>query len=68
MIAAYGSKRIEDMTREELIKALDEMSERYMMVLRSRMVTSEVPVFHPDMDEWNDKLAEWFDGTNTTQP
>lgn len=68
MIAAYGTKRIEEMSREELIKALDEMSERYMMLLRARMATSEVPVFHEDMEKWNDKLAEWFDGTNTTQP
>ncbi len=67
MIAAYGGKRIDDMTREDLIKALDEMHERYMMLLRSRMVTSEVPVFHPDMDEWNDKLAEWFYGTDATK-
>jgi len=68
VIAAYGGKRIEDMTRDDLIKALDEMSERYMMLLRTRMVTSEVPVFHPDMDEWNDRLAEWFNVPNTTQP
>lgn len=68
MIAAYGTKRIEEMSREELIKALDEMSERYMMLLRARMVTSEVPVFHEDMEKWNDKLAEWFDAPDTTQP
>lgn len=53
------------MSREELIKALDEMCERYMMLHRSRMVTSEVPVFHEDMDKWNDKLADWFNVTDT---
>lgn len=68
MIAAYGTKRIEEMSREELIKALDEMSERYMMLLRARMAASEVPVFHEDMEKWNDKLAEWFDVPDTTQP
>lgn len=65
MIAAYGTKRIDEMSREELIQALDEMCERYMMLHRSRMVTSEVPVFHEDMDKWNDKLADWFNVTDT---
>lgn len=60
MIAAYGQKRIADMTRSELINALNEMCWRYRLINRNRMQGSEVPVFHEDMDKWNDKLAEWF--------
>lgn len=66
MIAAYGNKRIADMSRDDLINALDEMCERYMMLNRSRMLTNEVPVFHEDMNAWNDKLAEWFSGSTTS--
>ena len=64
-LAAYGLKRIADMTREDLIIALNEMSERYMMLCRSRMSSNEVPIFHEDMYEWNAKLEKWF--TDTSQ-
>lgn len=60
MIAAWGMKRIDDMSRDELIAALDAMHKRYMMLIRAKMKSSEVPVFHEDMDKWNEKLAHWF--------
>ena len=60
MIAAYGLKRIDDMSRDELISALSDMHERYMLLIRSRMQSNEVPVFHEDLDQWNDQLAKWF--------
>jgi len=60
MIAAYGLKRIDDMSRDELIMALDEMHERYMELIRAKMRGSEVPVFHEDMDLWNKRLEHWF--------
>ena len=59
-IAAYGTKCIDDMSRDDLVIALNEMCLRYRMLCRERMTSSEVPVFHEDMDEWNEKLAEWF--------
>lgn len=60
MIAAWGLKRIDDMSREELIAALDAMHERYMLLVRQKMMGSEVPVFHEDMDKWNRQLERWF--------
>lgn len=60
MIAAWGLKRIEDMSRDDLILALNEMHERYMMLIRARMYSNEVPVFHEDMDKWNERLERWF--------
>lgn len=60
MISAYGLKRVEDMSREELILALNEMIERYMLLNRAKMLGNEVPVFHEDMDAWNAKLEKWF--------
>lgn len=65
MIAAYGMQRIADMSRSDLIKALNEMCWRYRLLHENRMITNEVPVFHEDMDAWNDKLAEWFDDPTT---
>lgn len=59
-LAAWGMKRIDDMNRDDLVVALNEMCLRYRMLCRERMTSSEVPVFHEDMNKWNDKLAEWF--------
>lgn len=59
-LAAWGMKRIVDMTRDELLAALNAMQRSYMAVIRSKMETNEVPVFHEDMEKWNDKLADWF--------
>lgn len=67
MLVAFGTKRIVDMTRDELIDALNQMHRSYMAIARANMTTSEVPVFHEDMDKWNDKLAEWFNDP-ATQP
>lgn len=66
-LAAYGLKRVDEMTRDDLIRALNEMHERYMMLVRSKMFSNEVPVFHEDMDAWNDKLSDWFNVNPSTQ-
>lgn len=61
-IAAFGLKRIADMTRDDLIAALNAMCRSYTAIARSNMGKDEVPVFHEDMDLWNEKLREWFGG------
>lgn len=66
-LSAYGLKRVADMTRDDLIEALNEMHERYMMLVRSKMISNEVPVFHEDMEKWNDKLSDWFNVTTATE-
>ena len=63
-LAAFGGKRIADMTREELIEALNALHRSYMAIARTNMSKSEVPVFHEDMELWNDRLKEWFDGAD----
>ena len=64
-LAAFGTKRIADMSRDDLIDALNRMHRSYMAIARINMGAAEVPVFHEDMDVWNDKLAEWFNDPAT---
>lgn len=59
-LAAWGTKRIVEMTRDEMLAALNALHRSYMAVIRTKMETNEVPVFHEDMDKWNEKLADWF--------
>ena len=59
-LSAFGTQRIDDMSRDDLVDALNQMCFRYRMLCRERMTSSEVPVFHEDMHKWNEKLAEWF--------
>lgn len=64
-IATFGLKRIAEMTRDDLIAALNAMCRSYTAIARANMSKDEVPVFHEDMDLWNEKLAEWFGGNRT---
>lgn len=61
-LSAWGLKRLEDMTKEELIAALRRVYETHLLVLGERLGQSDVPVFHEDMDKWNDQLRIWFYG------
>lgn len=56
-LAACNGKRIEDMTRDDLIEALEQMSNSYMAIARLRM-TSELPVFNWSMEEADRRFRE----------
>lgn len=61
-LAAIGPKRIQDMTRWELVDAVNALSRSYLAIAKANMNKGDVPVFHADMDAWNDKLRDWFYG------
>ena len=63
-LAAWGAKRVDEMTRDEMLAALNAMHRSYMAIARANMQGGDVPVFHEDMDKWNDKLADWFNVPN----
>jgi len=65
-LAAIGPKRIDDMTRPELIEAVNALSRSYLAIARANMAQGDVPVFHADMNAWNEKLREWFYADATT--
>jgi len=72
-LAAYGLKRIVDMTRDELEWALRETLERHMLILADRSKDTVKMTFedatHPtsDMDFWNSVLEELFYGDAATK-
>jgi hypothetical protein len=65
-LVVWGTKRLEDMTKPELIAALKKVYEHHLLVFGQRLGSEEVPVFHEDMDKWNDQLRIWFYGDYTT--
>lgn len=56
-LAACNGKRIEDMTREDMIEALEQMSRSYMAIARLQM-GDELPVFNWSMEEADRRFRE----------
>lgn len=60
-LAACNGKRIEDMTRADMIDALEQMSNSYRAIARLQM-GDELPVFNWSMEEADRRLAEIAQG------
>jgi hypothetical protein len=60
VLAAWGMKRIDDMTREELIVALNQAQQQYQLVIRAQMKNSEVPfpAFNWTMEDADARLRQ----------
>lgn len=56
-LAACNGKRIDEMTRDELIAALEQMSASYMAIARLNM-GDELPIFTWSMEEADRRFAE----------
>jgi len=56
-LAACNGKRIEDMTRDDMIEALEQMSRSYIAIARVQM-SGELPVFNWSMDEADRRFRE----------
>ncbi|CAB5220313.1 hypothetical protein UFOVP235_35 [uncultured Caudovirales phage] len=67
-LAAYGGKRLEDMTKEDLITALKQVHERHLMILGERLSSNDLPIFNADMETGNKQLMMWFMGNEATKP
>lgn len=61
-LAACNGKRIEDMTREDLIEALEQMSDSYMAIARVQMNPSPVPTFDWSMARADELFMEIQNG------
>lgn len=60
-LAACNGKRIADMTRDDLIEALEQMNNSYRAIARLQM-GDELPVFNWSMEEADKRLAEIAQG------
>jgi hypothetical protein len=67
-LVAWQEKRIEEMTRGELIDALRQLHKSYMDICRAKMSGNELHIFHEDSDEWNERLRIWFYGDDAIEP
>jgi hypothetical protein len=65
-LAACNGKRIEDMTREDMIEALEQMSRSYMAIARLQM-SGELPVFNWSMEEADRRFQEITQGAMGTR-
>ena len=57
ILAASNGKRIEDMSREDLIEALNQITRSYIAIARLTM-GDELPVFTWSMEEADRRFAE----------
>lgn len=58
ILAAWGLQRIADMSREDLIRALNDSHRSYMAIARLQMSPSEVPQMSWSMEQAEARFRE----------
>jgi hypothetical protein len=58
ILAAWGLQRIADMSREDLIRALNDSTRSYMAIARLQMSLSEVPQMEWSMEQADARFRE----------
>lgn len=67
-LSAYGGKRVDDMTREELVEALNGIWRAYCAVNAAKMNGTDPlgPMPEHDVEALEAQLATWFYGPGAT--
>lgn len=60
MLAAYGAKRIEDMTRDELVAALDALWRAYTAINARTLGIDRTELPPSQLDQYQAVLEKWF--------
>jgi len=67
-LAAWGGKRVADMTRKELVEALNGIWRAYLAVNQRTMGGELSGLPTGNYEEAYRRLGEWFYGPDATQP